>query len=157
MMFLRRALALCAILSLFAGITLPVMQFDRFYFFSDQPSILALVAGLWKDGDSALAILVFMLSVAFPLLKTKLLCLQEFFGFLPRGFLDRALPHLSKWSMVDVMLVAIAIFAAKSSGLASISALPGLWFYACSALLTGLMLRGSTPRSDIRSAQNSRE
>lgn len=157
MTFLRRALALCAMLSFFAGITLPIMQFDRFYVFSDQPSILVLVAGLWKDGDSTLAILVFMFSVAFPLVKTVLLCLQEFFAFLPRGFLDRALPHLSKWSMVDVMLVAIAIFAAKSSGLASISALPGLWFYACSALLTGLMLKGSSLPSEARSAQNSRE
>lgn len=143
-------------MSLAAGISLPIMQFDRLYFFSDRPSILALVSGLWRDGEWMLAILICAFSIAFPLLKTGILCFQEFSGRLQTGFLDRALPHLSKWSMVDVMLVAIAIFAAKTSGLASVTVLPGLWLYAVSALLTGLMLNGSSSQSDNRSTRNPR-
>jgi len=45
---------------------------------------------------------------------------------------------LSKWSMMDVLVVALAVFAAKTSGLASAAALPGLWFYAGAALLSAL-------------------
>jgi paraquat-inducible protein A len=51
----------------------------------------------------------------------------------------RLLPVLGKWSMMDVMLVAIVIVAAKTSGMASAFTQPGLWFYAASAIMTGLL------------------
>ena len=41
--------------------------------------------------------------------------------------------------MMDVMLVAIVVFAAKSSGLANAVSQPGLWFYAASTLIAGLL------------------
>ena len=41
---------------------------------------------------------------------------------------------LAKWSMVDVLLVAILIFAAKTSGIANAFTQPGLWFLALSAV-----------------------
>ena len=37
---------------------------------------------------------------------------------------------LSNWSMLDVVLVALVIFAAKTSGLATAFTQPGLWFFA---------------------------
>ena len=43
---------------------------------------------------------------------------------------------LSNWSMLDVVLVALVIFAARTSRLATAFAQPGLWFFAGSALLT---------------------
>ena len=43
---------------------------------------------------------------------------------------------LSNWSMLDVVLVALVIFAAKTSGLATAFTRPGLWFFAASAMLT---------------------
>ena len=45
---------------------------------------------------------------------------------------------LSNWSMLDVVLVALVIFAAKTSGLATAATKPGLWFFAASALLTAV-------------------
>ena len=38
--------------------------------------------------------------------------------------------------MLDVVLVALVIFAAKTSGLATASTQPGLWFFAASVILT---------------------
>ncbi|MNL72332.1 Paraquat-inducible protein A [compost metagenome] len=55
------------------------------------------------------------------------------------GLPSRLLPHLSRWSMMDVLLVAVVIFAAKSSGLAEAFTQPGLWFYAISALMAGAL------------------
>ena len=58
---------------------------------------------------------------------------------------------LSKWSMMDVLLVALVITAAKTSGLAEAIVQPGLWFYAisalCGAIAAGLLKSrpGSTP------------
>jgi paraquat-inducible protein A len=43
---------------------------------------------------------------------------------------------LSKWSMADVLVVALAIFAAKTSGLADAAAQSGIWFYAAATLLS---------------------
>jgi paraquat-inducible protein A len=45
-------------------------------------------------------------------------------------------PLLTKWSMMDVMLVAIVIAAAKTSGLANAFTEAGLWCYAGAALMT---------------------
>ena len=56
-----------------------------------------------------------------------------------KGFVHRLLPLLSRWSMMDVMLVAVVIVAAKTSGLASAFTQPGLWFYAASAIAAGLL------------------
>ncbi|MEO1747487.1 MAG: paraquat-inducible protein A, partial [Pseudomonadota bacterium] len=51
----------------------------------------------------------------------------------------------SKWSMLDVILVALAIFAAKTSGLAAAISQPGIWFFAASTIASsiaaGLVLR----------------
>lgn len=132
----RLGLALAAA-TFAAGIWLPIMQIDRLYFFSQTPSILNLVGGLWERGDEALAALIALFSILFPLLKLLALAMREM-GVAAKG--AGVLQHLSKWSMIDVMLVAIAIFAAKSSGLASVVVLPGLWCYAASAILMGLLL-----------------
>ena len=53
--------------------------------------------------------------------------------------LPKWLPALSKWSMLDVVLVALVIFAAKTSGLADAASRIGLWFFAASSLLTALV------------------
>ena len=43
---------------------------------------------------------------------------------------------LANWAMMDVVRVALVIFAAKTSGLATAFTLPGLWFFALSVVLT---------------------
>jgi paraquat-inducible protein A len=40
--------------------------------------------------------------------------------------------------MLDVVLVSLVIFAAKTSGLATAFTKPGLWFFAASAVLTAV-------------------
>jgi paraquat-inducible protein A len=126
--------ALCLIL----GIALPIMRFETLYFFEHEPSLLQVIGGLWTDDSQMLAVLVLVLSVLFP--AAKLIVLGVDLG--RRGgrakWLRRMIPHLSKWSMMDVMLVAIVIFAAKTSGLAKAVTLPGLWFYAASAVMAAI-------------------
>jgi paraquat-inducible protein A len=136
----RGLLILAAAISLMLGLTLPIMRLDRLYVFSEEPSIFGLLGGLWSAGEWPLALLIGLFSVVFPIAKLGLIAWRETGRPLPGGRLGRALPHLSKWSMIDVMLVAIAIFAAKSSGLASAMVQPGLWFYAASALIVGWLL-----------------
>ncbi|MFD1745716.1 paraquat-inducible protein A [Rhizobium helianthi] len=129
------------------------MHFERLYVFTRTPSLLDLIGELWSDGEFGLAVLIALFSAVFPFSKLAILLGTEMGAFSLRGRLGRVLPHLSKWSMVDVMLVAIAIFAAKSSGLASIAVLPGLWFYAASAIGVGLLFPSAIARGAV-SAQN---
>lgn len=135
-------LILVAAVFLMLGLFLPIMRFDSFYFFSKTPSLVGIVSSLWMSGDILLALLVGGFSILFPILKLAAL----FWGAIrgegqpTRSRFRRVMPYLSKWSMMDVMLVAIVVFAAKTSGLATAIAQPGLWFYAGSTLISGVIL-----------------
>ena len=117
------------------GISLPMARFEKLYFFEETPSLIEIVSGLWGDGHFALCLVVALVSILFPLAKMALTFLAAFSP--TRHGLDARYacwaPVLAKWSMMDVIIVALVVFAAKTSGLASATAQPGLWFYALSA------------------------
>lgn len=137
---LRPLLLVLAAVFLALGLFLPIIRFERLYFFSETPSLVELVATLFLTGDAGLAVLVGLFSIVFPIVKLVGLATQLSGGRAGEaGILSRAMPHLSRWSMMDVMLVAIVIFAAKSSGLAAAVAQPGLWFYAASTVIAGFL------------------
>ncbi|MBW6421398.1 paraquat-inducible protein A [Rhizobium sp. XQZ8] len=137
--WLGPVLFLTAAVCLVLGLFLPIIRFDTLYFFEETPSLIELVDALFRDGDIALSLVVGLFSIAFPVVKLAGIGLQLWGRGGENGFLRRVMPHLSKWSMMDVMLVAIVVFAAKSSGLASAVSQPGLWFYAASTLIAGLL------------------
>jgi paraquat-inducible protein A len=127
-------LLLVAAVSFGLGITLPILRFEKLYFFTDTPSLIGVVRGLWMTGDIALALVVGAFSLAFPLVKLFTLY-EAAFGV---GRFPAWAGALSKWSMMDVLLVAIIVFAAKTSGFAAAASQPGLWFYAASAVLAAI-------------------
>lgn len=132
----RAAAALIAFAALcFAlGVSLPLMTFEKLYFFSETPSLLGLVADLYSGGDHALAALVALVSLIFPVFKMAAVATEALWPERSLGFVARLVPMLGKWSLMDVLLVAIVIAAAKTSGLAEAFSQPGLWFYAGSTL-----------------------
>lgn len=116
------------------GLILPLMTLERLYFLEATPSLVEVVSGLWNDGDKVLAAVVAAFSIVFP--ATKILTLHvAVIGGRRSGPLG-VMAALGKWSMMDVMLVALVIFAAKTSGLATATTLPGLWFYASATIFT---------------------
>ncbi|MDA4847874.1 paraquat-inducible protein A [Hoeflea poritis] len=120
------------------GLTLPLVRFEKLYFFEETPSLFGIVVTLWRDGSFLLALLVALFSAVFPVAKI----LVVFYEAAVRGngearrpgLLSGFIPLLSKWSMMDVLLVALVIVAAKTGGVADAFTQPGLWFYAASAL-----------------------
>ncbi len=154
---MRVAIALLLLLSSFAfalGITLPIMRFEKLYFLKETPSLIRLFGGLWNDGSYIIAALVLLFSIVFPLVKLAIVFISAVAPevLVARGPLMRHAGALSKWSMMDVLLVALVIFAAKTSGLANAFAQPGLWFYAVSAVggavAASLLKRQSVPDQD---------
>ncbi|MEJ8473006.1 paraquat-inducible protein A [Roseibium algae] len=136
---MRFAIALLLPVATFSfalGLTLPLMRFERLFILEDRPSLIEMVAALWNDQEHALAFLIGAFSIGFPALKIILTHVAALSGQHSRSL--HMLSMVSKWSMLDVMLVALVLFAAKTSGLAAASVLPGLWFYAGAALSTAL-------------------
>ncbi len=130
-------LLLAAPFFLALGLTLPLVRFEKLYFFEETPSLIAIVTTLWQDGSIALALLVALFSAVFPIAKLMAVMVEAVAKARADGLhrpVSRWLPLLSKWSMMDVMLVALVIVAAKTSGVADAFTQPGLWFYAGSAL-----------------------
>lgn len=121
------------------GLILPLVRFEKLIFFSETPSLLGIVASLWQQDARLLAFLVALFSVVFPLIKLVGVAVEATSLHREAGWVTaRLMPVLARWSMMDVMLVALVIVAAKTSGMASAFTQPGLWFYAGSAILTGL-------------------
>lgn len=133
----RPYLLLAAAISFGLGISLPLIRFEKFWFFNETPSLIGVVAGLWQDGSMALSAVVALVSIAFPVLKMALAFRSTESGEGLPGWAG----VLAKWSMMDVLLVAIFIFAAKTSGLASAVTQPGIWFYAISAVCLAVASR----------------
>lgn len=118
------------------GLTLPLVRFEKLYFFEETPSLVEIVLGLRAGGDQGLALLVGCFSILFPAAKLLLLHVVAFGG--GRGRSLALLGTVSKWSMMDVMVVALVVFAAKTSGLATAVTQPGIWFYATATLSSAL-------------------
>ena len=136
LVWLKALLLVGASFAFALGITLPLMRFESFYLFSTDASLVEVILSLWSGGDGLLALLVGLASIVFLLVKLLLVAAEQVAkeGAAREGVLDRLVPVLSKWSMMDVLLVAIVIFATKTSGLAQAFTQPGLWFYAGSSL-----------------------
>ena len=124
------------------GLVLPLVRFEKLYFFSETPSLIGIVTSLWSQGSPALAVVIALLSIVFPIAKLIGIAIEATApsaGGRQNRAVARLQPILGKWSMMDVMLVALVIVAAKTSGMATAFTQPGLWFYAASAVMTGIL------------------
>ncbi|MBX3579523.1 MAG: paraquat-inducible protein A [Rhizobiaceae bacterium] len=128
------ALLYLATLSFALGVTLPLLRVERLFFFTQEPSLVGIVAALWADGDRLLSLVIGLFSLVFPAMKLGLLHHAAYGP--PASALPAWMRALANWSMLDVVLVALVIFAAKTSGVAKAFTQPGLWFFAASVVLT---------------------
>ncbi|MEJ1120017.1 paraquat-inducible protein A [Phyllobacterium sp. CCNWLW109] len=127
-----------AIFTLALGLTMPLMNVSKLYFFEENPSLLGIIQSLWGGGDQLLAIIVALFSVVLPITKLGVAQMTVLQTTPARHKWRHSVAFLSKWSMLDVLLVALVIFGAKTSGLATAIAQPGLWFFTISAILSAV-------------------
>ncbi|MEQ8740778.1 MAG: paraquat-inducible protein A [Hoeflea sp.] len=120
------------------GVVLPLVRVETLYFFDRSPSLLGVVAALWAGDDAVLAVVVALISIVFPVIKMIAIAAEALGEGFDSAFARSVLPQLSRWSLMDVVLVALVIVAAKTGGIAQAFSQPGLWFYAGSALMAAL-------------------
>ena len=132
---------LTAVLFLGLGVFLPVVEVSNLAIFSSRFSIAEAAWELLKDEQYLLGLVIIVFSVVFPLGKilAALVLWQRFIktGAAPGRWVGW-LEFFGRWSCADVLLVAMAIVVAKTSGIADARMDTGMWFFAASIVLMGI-------------------
>lgn len=131
---------------------LPIMTtetlFDR-----QSDTILSGIAYLWHSGSWPLALIVFIASVAVPLLKLLALVLLTVsvqwrldWDPLQRTKLYRLVELVGKWSMVDIFVVALLVALVQLKAIATITAGPAALAFTAVVVLTMFAAMSFDPR-----------
>jgi paraquat-inducible protein A len=123
------------------GVILPVIRFTTVYVWSNEHSIATIIWALFENQEYFLCTVLFLFSIFFPFLKLFYLLTLATSPDIPEEFRRRSISTmewLGRYSMTDVMVLALMIFYVNSSGYTEASVLPGVYFFAASALMTML-------------------
>jgi paraquat-inducible protein A len=137
--FLLSFLIILATVFFALGIILPAIRFTTIYVWTNEHSIATILWALYKNGEYFLCFVIFMVSIFFPFLKLFYLLHLVASPDLPQEFRARSISvmeWLGRYSMTDVMVLALMIFYVNSSGYTEATVLPGVYFFAASALMT---------------------
>ena len=136
--FLLSTCIIAASVCLALGISLPIIRLTKFFIFKTDHSLISTVWVLIHDGQMFLGGTVLIFSIALPIMKLLYLLL---ISTLPAAELTRqryrlrALEWLGKWSMHDVLVLALTIFFIKSQGVYDAASLTGVYFFTAAVVL----------------------
>lgn len=136
--FLLSLTILAASVSLALGISLPIIKLTKFGIWTTEHSLLSTVNVLIHEGQTFLGLIVLVFSIVLPILKLLYLLLVS---TLPPQEIARqatrlhALEWLGKWSMHDVLVLALTIFFVKSQGVYDARSLNGVYFFTSAVVL----------------------
>jgi paraquat-inducible protein A len=132
--------------------TLPVMETTS-ALQREEHTLLGGIHELWLDGSWGLAIIVFIASIAVPVLKIAVLALLAWtvqrkpdWRRLERARLYRLIETVGHWSMLDVYVVVLLAATVRFGPLASVNAGAGLLAFAAVVVLTLLATWSFDPR-----------
>ena len=119
----------------------------------EEHTLLGGIHELWLDGSWGLAIIVFIASIAVPVLKISVLGLLAWtvrraphWRRLERARLYRLIETVGHWSMLDVYVVVLLAATVRFGPLASVGAGPGLLSFAAVVVLTLLATWSFDPK-----------
>ena len=123
------------------GIILPVIRFTTVYVWTNEHSIATILWALYKNEEYFLGGVLFAFSIFFPFLKLFYLLTLVTSPDLSPEFRTKSIATmewLGRYSMTDVMVLALMIFYVNSSGYTEARVMPGLYFFMASAIMTML-------------------
>ena len=137
--FLLALFILSASICFALGVTLPSIRFTTIYVWTNEHSIATIIWALYHNQEWFLCGVICVFSVIFPFLKLLYLLTLCLSPNLPAGFRQKSISTmewLGRYSMTDVMVLALMIFYMNSSGYTEARVLPGVYCFAASALMT---------------------
>jgi paraquat-inducible protein A len=136
--FLLSFAIIAAAVCLALGISLPILKLTKFMFWTSEYSLISTVEVLLKQGQTFLGLVVLVFSIVFPIVKLLYLLLVS---TLPAAELRRhakrlkAIEWIGKWSMHDVLVLALMIFFLKSQGVYDAASLPAVYLFTAAVVL----------------------
>lgn len=160
-LFVPVALLSVTILFLVA-LSLPLMHAKQQFLWKRWESAYSAWSGvvaLWEQNELALAAVLFVFCIVFPLVKLTVLAVIWFVQLADedRKKLLHWLEVLGKWSMLDVFVVAILIVLVKLGPLAQVEPRAGVYVFAAAILLSMFLTVYITrlARQPLRSTEES--
>lgn len=138
------------------GVILPVIRFTTVYVWTKEHSIATIIYALYQNEEFFLCAVLFVFSILFPFLKLFYLMTLVTSPDLSPEFRQRSISTmewLGRYSMTDVMVLALMIFYVNSSGYTEASVQPGVYYFAASAIMTMLAYgwaNTTTPRPQLQ-------
>jgi paraquat-inducible protein A len=108
---------------------------------TNEHSIATIIWALFENDEYFLTVVLFLFSIFFPFLKLFYLLTLVTSPDIPPEFRKKSISTmewLGRYSMTDVMVLALMIFYVNSSGYTEATVLPGVYFFAASAIITML-------------------
>ena len=135
--FLLALTLLAAAICLVLGIVLPVIRLTKLYVWTNEHSMASIIWALYRDGEYLLSFVIMVFSIILPGLKLVYLLAAAIQSGADGkdGLIGRA-AWIGRWSMLDVLVLALTVFYAKATGIADAVTLPGIWFFVASVVLT---------------------
>ena len=132
------AAALAALVLYIPAVTLPLLRIRQLGHFHSS-SILSGAWELLRHGSWFVGAVVLIFSVVLPLLKIGLLLDLCLFKHTPqhhRAATYRLMEHLGRWSMMDVLLVALLVMFVKLGNIVEFQVGPAVWAFALCVAMT---------------------
>jgi paraquat-inducible protein A len=146
------ALLIAAMVLYIPANALPVMNTSSL-FGSEKDTILSGVVYLWTSGSWPLAIIVFIASIAVPMLKIIALMflvistqLRSAWSPQQRARIYRVVELVGRWSMLDIYVITILVALVQFKGLATIQAGPAAIAFGSVVVLTMFAALSFDPR-----------
>ncbi|HET6725714.1 MAG TPA: paraquat-inducible protein A [Gammaproteobacteria bacterium] len=120
----------------------PILHVEKFWIFEQSVSIWGGMMTLYQAGELVLGSIILLFSIVFPIGKILLLLafLIAWPKLGPRGpGLINWLSVLGKWSMLDVLIVAILVVSVRLGMIVEAALMPALYWFIASVLLTNLV------------------
>ncbi len=131
------AAAVGALALYFPAVLLPILSIEQLGR-RHQSSLLGGSLELLQHGHAFVGMIVFLFSIVFPFVKILGLLELCWFGLLKRkhqAFMYRVMEAMARWSMLDVMLLALLVMMIKLSGLVEFHLGPAVFaFVGCVAM-----------------------
>jgi paraquat-inducible protein A len=140
---------LAAYISLAVGVFAPVVQMSKklvvfkfsFELSKDTYSLIEAIIELFRNGNLVLSVIIFIFSILFPL--SKIIALNYIWNreITPesRKTVLNIISAISKWSMLDVFVIASVIVIAKLSSVADAEARWGIYVFGIHVLISMLL------------------
>jgi paraquat-inducible protein A len=152
--FLLALAVVAASLCLALGVSLPFVRLTKFMLYTYEHSLLAAVDVLMRSSQFLLGIAVLVFAIFLPVLRILYLLLLV---LLPLRDIDRlarqlrALEWLGKWSLYDVLALALTIVLIQTQGAYEAASAGGIYCFTAAVLLT--RLAHAWLRSDVMASR----